>query len=95
MNGSYRTSFYTWILSYIETDKLTDSYMESSRTGHEPESLRENFVLSRMHCRMTGTQGLSVTGSMDHLSDGKWLLFKRAGVLRSVQGCSDLCSDRG
>ena len=32
-------------------------------------------VLSRMHCRMTGTQGLSVTGSNDLLSDGKWLLF--------------------
>lgn len=55
--------------------KLTDSYMESSCTGREPESLRENFVLSRMHCRMTGTQGLSVTGSNDLLSDGKWLLF--------------------
>ena len=49
--------------------------MESSCTGREPESLRENFVLSRMHCRMTGTQGLSVTGSNDLLSDGKWLLF--------------------
>ena len=53
--------------------------MESSCTGREPESLRENFVLSRMHCRMTGTQGLSVTGSNDLLSDGKWLLFLKRG----------------
>ena len=36
-------------------------------------------VLSRMHCRMTGTQGLSVTGSNDLLSDGKWLLFLKRG----------------
>ena len=59
--------------------------MESSCTGREPESLRENFVLSRMHCRMAGTQGLSVTGSNDLLSDGKWLLFLKRGQTFSAR----------